>query len=192
MAGEYSVKVSIRNGLILRQMKKLGIESQTALARLCGLSIAQVNGLVTMRRAPVSKQTGDWFDDAYAISAALHTEPEELWTEKQRGMALKHNSTEVSMDEESVARLSSGQQTNRMLEDMILKEETHNAIRLLSPREADIIGGRFFEGETLGEVGERTRTSRERIRQIEAHALRKLKKVSELEDIITKNKMVNR
>ena len=55
MTGEYSVKVSIRNGLILRQMKKLGIESQTALARLCGLSITRVNSLVTMRRAPVSK-----------------------------------------------------------------------------------------------------------------------------------------
>ena len=107
-------------------------------------------------------------------------------------MNLKHNSMEVSMDEESVARLSSGQQTNRMLEDMILKEETHNAIQLLNPREADIIDHRFFEGESLHESGRRMGVTRERVRQIEAGALRKLKKVSELEDIITKNKRVRR
>ena len=53
MAGEYAVKISIRNGLILRRMKELGIKSQVELAKLAGLGVQEVNSLICIDRKSV-------------------------------------------------------------------------------------------------------------------------------------------
>jgi RNA polymerase primary sigma factor len=59
-----------------------------------------------------------------------------------------------------------------------LREATEEALASLSPREADVLRLRFGVGSagehTLEEVGRKYRVTRERIRQIEAKALRKL------------------
>ena len=68
--------------------------------------------------------------------------------------------------------------TEAMLE-MDLSEKTRKVLTTLTPREEKILKMRFGIGEkqdyTLEEVGERLGVTRERIRQIEAKALRKLR-----------------
>ncbi len=60
-----------------------------------------------------------------------------------------------------------------------LKEMTDEVLKTLTPREAEVIKMRFGLGEgnehTLEEVGKKFNVTRERIRQIEAKALRKLR-----------------
>ena len=60
-----------------------------------------------------------------------------------------------------------------------LKEKMESALKTLTPREEQIIKMRFGLGDgsehTLGEVGRRYSVTRERIRQIEAKALKKLR-----------------
>ncbi len=60
-----------------------------------------------------------------------------------------------------------------------LKEMTEEVLKTLTPREAEVIKMRFGLGEgnehTLEEVGRKFNVTRERIRQIEAKALRKLR-----------------
>ena len=60
-----------------------------------------------------------------------------------------------------------------------LKEQTENVLRTLTPREEKVIKMRFGVGDgsehTLQEVGQHFAVTRERIRQIEAKALRKLR-----------------
>jgi len=60
-----------------------------------------------------------------------------------------------------------------------LKEQTENVLRSLSPREEKVIKMRFGVGDgsehTLEEVGQNFAVTRERIRQIEVKALRKLR-----------------
>jgi RNA polymerase primary sigma factor len=60
-----------------------------------------------------------------------------------------------------------------------LKEQTDSVLRTLTPREERVIKMRFGVGEgsehTLEEVGQSFAVTRERIRQIEAKALRKLR-----------------
>ena len=175
MAGEYAVKVTVRNGLILRRMKELGIKSQAELARLAGLSVTALNALVALRRAPRNKVSGEWLDDAFTLSSALQVEPEELWTETQSNMALKRNSYEVDMNEEEVQRLS----TDGGVERLVLEGERTKAItktlNTLSPREEYVVRRRFFDDDSLADVAADMGCQSERIRQIEAKALRKLK-----------------
>jgi RNA polymerase primary sigma factor len=60
-----------------------------------------------------------------------------------------------------------------------LKEQTENVLKTLTPREEKVIKMRFGVGDgsehTLEEVGQNFAVTRERIRQIEAKALRKLR-----------------
>jgi len=60
-----------------------------------------------------------------------------------------------------------------------LRDETRKALAMLSPREEEVLRLRFGIGEpadyTLKEIGQRFDVTRERIRQIEARALRKLR-----------------
>lgn len=61
-----------------------------------------------------------------------------------------------------------------------MKEQTGDILRLLTPREEQVLRMRFGVGEeathTLAEAGRSFKVTRERIRQIEAEALRKLKR----------------
>lgn len=175
---EYSVKVSVRNNLILQRMKQLGIPSQTALGDISGLGQAKVNHYVNMKRRPVDPWTGEWTDSAFTLSAALQTEPEYLWTEKQKGMALERNSREISMSEDAVMQLASGQGTEQIVQGVLDAEAVGRAIQTLDEREQKVITGRFFEDKTLDELASDFAISRERIRQIEHMALRKLKQPS--------------
>jgi len=60
-----------------------------------------------------------------------------------------------------------------------LRETTHSVLAQLTPREAKVLRMRFGidmnTDHTLEEVGQQFSVTRERIRQIEAKALRKLK-----------------
>ena len=172
---EYEVKVSVRNALILRQMKKLGIKSQTELAMISGLQQMTVSALIRLLRAPKSKATGDWTDAAFALSSALRVEPEELWTETQQGMALKKNSYQFDASEEQIQQLSSDLNPHRIALDSERSDYIKKALSTLTPREELVIRKRFFDGETLREVGLKIGTGAQRAREIEAKALRKLK-----------------
>jgi RNA polymerase primary sigma factor len=63
--------------------------------------------------------------------------------------------------------------------DVDLQEQTESVLKTLTPREEQVIKMRFGVGDggerTLEEVGQRFGVTRERIRQIEAKALRKLR-----------------
>jgi RNA polymerase primary sigma factor len=72
-----------------------------------------------------------------------------------------------------------------------LEQQTRNVLAMLTPREEQILRLRFGIGQrsdyTLDEVGQRFAVTRERIRQIEAKALRKLrnpKRSSVLESLL--------
>jgi RNA polymerase sigma factor (sigma-70 family) len=175
MAGEYAVKVTVRNALILRRMKELGIKSQVELAKRAGISHQVLNSLITLRRAPRNTYTGEWIDAAFALSSALQVEPEELWSSAQQGMALKRNSYELNMDEEEVKQLASGENADKLALGSERSRLLKRALGTLTPREEQMVRRRFFEEETLGEIATDWNVTTGRALQVEAKALRKLK-----------------
>ena len=54
-------------------------------------------------------------------------------------------------------------------------DDLQKVLDTLMPKEKDVLIGRFLKGQTLKEVGLQIKTSVERVRQIEARALRKLR-----------------
>nr|WP_236953947.1 MULTISPECIES: sigma-70 family RNA polymerase sigma factor [Burkholderiales] len=68
-------------------------------------------------------------------------------------------------------RLASHAQASRIIQD---------ALDSLTPREASVIRERFFSDSSLDEIAEKMEVTRERVRQIEAKALRKLRHKSRI------------
>ena len=172
---EYLVKVTVRNNLILRRMKELGIKRQADLAQLCGISQPAVSALIGMRIRAVNIATGDWSDHALRLSAALHVDPEDLWTENQRDMMLDRSSREVSMSEDAVMQLASGLGPEQMTQHALMSERLDAALETLDARERGAVKARFFDGATLEDIGREYGISRERVRQLVMRALRKLR-----------------
>jgi|GEM_PF-1417886 len=169
---DYAVKVTIRNGRILRRMRELGIKSQVELAAKAGVSATTLNSIVALRRAP-ERTNGQWSHGVENIAAALRCDPEDLFTDAQKTMALPANSMETYMDEASVISLMAG---DDMEESAWAKIEVQRLLATLTPRERAITehmmeGGIYEDADPDG-------CSRERIRQIHYKALRKMKAAS--------------
>ena len=60
--------------------------------------------------------------------------------------------------------------------------EARRLVETLTPREAEILRERFVEGRTLADIGDGFGLSRERVRQIEAAALKRLRSITRIGD----------
>lgn len=157
MTQDYSVKVIIRNGRILSRMRALGIRNQADLARKAGITVTSVNSIIALRKTP-TKPNGDWASPVYRIAAALNCEPEDLFTDVQKTLAIKQNSCEVYMSEPDVMRLTSNGH-NTALDDaldvqkLISLEPKERTRRIIELR----LQGATYEqcGEELGIAGSR-------------------------------------
>jgi len=81
---------------------------------------------------------------------------------------------------------SSDNQENALIaldEQQMLQEKVKEALSVLTSRERQVVEGRFFSGseKTLQEVGDVLGITRERVRQLENNAKKKLKKYLQVE-----------
>lgn len=192
---EYRVKVTVRNNLLLSAIEAAGYKTQAEFARAAGLTDTQVTSLVGLRACPI-KNDGTFTLVAQTIMEVLGACPTDLWTNEQLSMRLKHNSTERDM---SAAELLPALGMNPI--DMIEFKEPDeyasdnerttavaNTLKTLTFREQMVLGKRFGingEEQTLEQVAEEMGYTREHIRQIEAHALRKLRHPSRSDELKT-------
>ena len=169
--GDYAVKVSVRNGRILRRMRELGVPSIAALSKLAGCSAPSIYRIVDLRGAPISPRTNDYTDVALRISSALRCDPDDLFSDAQRTMQLERNSAEMFVDEEVVAMLAVPGDVEGAA---WAKVEVSRLLAGLKPRERHVVERRM-EGDTLEDIGVELGVNRERVRQIEAKGMRRMK-----------------
>lgn len=184
---ELELTLRLRNNRLKQRRDALGM-TQAALAAAAGVSVAAYQELEGLRRSPQAGDAGGWrWREAALLLARFHcVEPEVLFPPS----VLKVE-TSVASRKVDAAELSPllTQHQQRLLEapDVAhdreeLREQVKLALARLSPREAQVLRLRFgLDGDgvrTLNEIGAALDVGPERVRQIEAKALQKLKKPS--------------
>ncbi len=185
MSGEYRVKVTVRNNLILSAISALGFKSGASFAAQCGLTSQQLSTLIAMKKSPIN-QNGEFCEDAKKLMEALGAAPSDLWTDRQLTLSLHRNTGERAVEEIDIQYI-----LDNHLEAMTLPcpsegLEAKDAERViedlldtLTPNEADTLRKRYgLAGQdelTLEQCAHMKGVTKERIRRIEAKALRKLR-----------------
>lgn len=177
---EFRLKVSVRNNLLLSAIEAQGYTSVAEFERACGLGMGRINNLVAMREAPIST-SGEFSKNAKLVMEVLGAAPTDLWTEQQLTIKLKTNSGERDIDADIVQHLLEQKDRTDYLpspEDLLLAAETsaivNEVLGTLKPREKEVLHERFSNDSTYEQVGKIHGVHAERVRQIEAKALRKL------------------
>jgi len=176
MSEEYRVKVSVSNNLLIRAIEDAGYKNQSEFARAIGCGTSYVNMLCGLRISPITRE-GEFTKGANQVMEGLGACPTDLWTEEQLTMNLKRSSSWSVMGREELHVLMNGEQ--KSLLDSVAGQELKKAMdesrKALTFTEQRVIDLRFDEDKSLEECSKDLKLSRERIRQIEAKALRKLR-----------------
>lgn len=182
---EYRVKINVRNNLLLSAIEQAGFKTITAFAEACECSQTQINQLIGLKVAPIMRSTGEFRGCAKKVMEVLGACPTDLWTERQLTMELLHNTGQRAIGEAYFDSLIENHVVQMTLPDPSEELERKDAERVISdildtitPREKKVIQHRFgfdCEDMTLKDAGKQLEVGRERLRQIEAKALIKLK-----------------
>lgn len=178
---DYIVQVKIKNGPLLRALRNSKFKTAKALADAAGCTYQVLIDYLALRRAPIGRR-GQWSENAILIAGALKLPPDCLWPEQHLEKALKRARGEVEMSADEIKQIVAPEES-RNAEQMLIENQEGRILhellaRRLSPREERVIRQRFgFDGEpkTLEEVAQEQGVNKERIRQIEARAIRRLR-----------------
>lgn len=188
---DYKVTVKVRNNRILKAIEEAGGAVGSKWCLKHGLYYVGVNNLINMTSSPIHKN-GELTELASKLCEVLNKSPFDLWSEEQL-VPLEKNTSEFEMSGEQVQQLLSHepdyylQNFDENLDLQDLRKTLEKAFEKLTPREKQILQERFYKERTLSEIGADYDVTKERIREIEAKALRKLRHPSaanELRDFL--------
>lgn len=191
MTKEYVIESKVKNNLILSKIKDAGFKTVGEFCVKNNLPSSQIGNLVNMKESPL-KQDGSFKDVVRKICDILFCFPEDLFTLTQLTKTYETNKFVKEISEEDIKiALGYDQSSQKSLEDLRMVDEfigtIDEALEMLTPREQKVLKMRFgidCDQKTLEEVGRHFDVNRERIRQIEAKALRKLRHPSRSEKMI--------
>ena len=178
---DYRVTVKVRNNRILKAIEAVGGTPGGKWCAANGLCYVRLNSLINMTISPISQKSGGLIPAAARLCEVVNCLPEDLWSNEQL-YPLESNFTEIEMSHESMLEMLSESRDSSYLQDFESVERQqqtdalNDALGSLTAREAEVIRQRFFEDLTLGAIGKRLGVTTERIRQIEAKGLRKLRR----------------
>ncbi|MHB1023357.1 MAG: sigma-70 family RNA polymerase sigma factor [Acidobacteriaceae bacterium] len=175
---DYRVTVKVRNNRILQAIKAVGGAPGMKWCKENKLSYPAVNNLINMTVSPL-REDGNLSDPAQALCDVVMKLPEELWSNEQL-YPLEKNFSEMEMDFSQIVSLLPQEKQSYLpdfseIEQKQTRKLLDKALSTLSPREAMVLRMRTEEDLTLDECAIRLNVCRERIHQIEAKALIKLR-----------------
>jgi RNA polymerase sigma factor (sigma-70 family) len=172
-----ALQVKVKHGKIQQYLDKNGL-SQSAFSKWLGISPQSLGRIINLYDRPNAVV-------AIKISTALNIPIDELFPNinvfksmgRKRTVYKDIPMSELEMFDDTVP------DPKQLINHLGLEEEMTGMIQMLPEREQKIIYGRFYEDKTLEELGEEYNVGKERIRQIEAGALRTLRKIKIYSDI---------
>jgi RNA polymerase sigma factor (sigma-70 family) len=189
---EYRLEVKVKNNLIYKKIIDLGYLSPYDFCKKTKFSYSWLCDLINLKISPLSDD-GQFAHQVDKLADLLNCLPENLFTSNQLYTCLETNSFVREIDEAEMQFALENNYNQLSLEKLVDEPIKNKAIEdildTLTPREKKIIQMRFGLGEyskthTLQECSEIFYCSRDRIRQIEAKALRKLRHPSRSESLI--------
>ena len=177
----FELTLQVRNNQLKARRLELSL-TQRKLAEKAGIGLMSYNALEAMRRSPLGKKS-PWRMVAYRLADFHGISPEELFPPEICAVTTPKSIRELNAPDAEMllaaCRPSEPESPEKLLETRELKNSINNALQILTPREKRIMELRFgLNGRrelTLEEAGKVFYVSRDRIRQIEARALRKLR-----------------
>jgi RNA polymerase sigma factor (sigma-70 family) len=175
---DYRLTIKVRNNRLLKAIEAVGGTPGGKWCAANGLGYARVNDLVNMTSSPLTAE-GELHRDAARLCEVLGKLPEDLWSNEQL-YPLEKNFSEMEMDHAQVVALLPQEQQSYLpdfsnLEHEQTRQLVSAALSTLTPREQEVIQMRFTDELTYEECANRLDVTRERVRQIEAKAMRKLR-----------------
>ncbi len=193
-SNEYRIDLKVRNNIILYKLEKAGYKTIGEVCRLHGVMkyVGHLGDIVSMKYSPLDSE-GNFRPCITWLSEILGCAEIDLFTDTQLNIVLKTNKKYIAVNEaEMKYMLENSEQKNKLLEEIIQDDQMENSLNkeleTLTPREQKVINMRFGLGEysrehTLEECGVELNVTRERLRQIEAKALRKLRHPSRADNL---------
>lgn len=194
---EFRLEIKIKNNLLYRAIKDAGFKTIKDFCKKTEISYQMTCHLITMRISPISKvyrskrtkkENGVFIQHVYKICNALNKTPSDLFSQCHIDYDGPGKTTTEIGKKEIDSYLEMTRQNNLLecddFTDKIDIEQNlptiiDQQLNTLTPREAKVIRMRFGidmnSDYTLEEIGKQFDVNRERIRQIEAKALRKLR-----------------
>ena len=175
---DYRLTIKVRNNRLLKAIEATGGTPGGKWCAANGLGYARVNDLVNMTSSPLTSE-GALHRDAARLCEVLGKLPEDLWSNEQL-YPLERNFSEMEMDHAQVVALLPQEQQSYLPDFSEFEREQTKAlvskvVSTLTPREQDVIRMRFEDELLLDECASRLGVTRERVRQIEQKALRKMR-----------------
>lgn len=189
---ELELTLRVRNNRLKERREALGM-TQPEFALAANVSLTAYRELEALRRSPQMHGDGcwRWRDIALQLARFHCVEPEELFPPAVLKVETPVASRRVNGDD-LFPLLSAHQQQliegpEVAQERTELGEKLRRALAELRPRDAEVLRRRFGldggEEQTLEQIGAEFELSRDRIRQIEARALRTLRHPSRAEPL---------
>jgi RNA polymerase sigma factor (sigma-70 family) len=192
MQKDYNVTVKVRNARILNALAKVDEKAGGKLAKKLGVPYAQMLDLINLKIEPVDKH-GDWLPSVIKLAELTNTMPVELFSDAQY-YPLDVNVAQFEMGQEEVMQLLNNTHApdpSEAIEYREMQQGIDDVLDSLTPREAEVLRLRFgIDGKehTMEEVGQVYGVSRERVRQLEAKALRKLRHPARADILLEKTR----
>jgi RNA polymerase sigma factor (sigma-70 family) len=181
---EYELTLKIRNNYLLTMMREEGIRTAAELSKATGVNQSTIGGFLNLKEAPFDAH-GQLRLPAKQLMDFFHVGLDMLFPEDHIQAPLKNNcfSAEVTKDELAQASLLNSDPYDLLL--LATSADSFDAIiSPLTGREQRVLKCRFQDESSLEETGKIIGVTRERVRQIEAKALRKLRHPSRLKHLV--------
>ena len=182
---DYELQLKIKNAPLLNLMRENGYQNAAELARAMGISRAGIDNLLSLKRTIYGRNNWEVLSKpAKQLSEFFNVHPEELVPPSHIRHPLKQSEFTAQVAENQMKELAQATaDPAKILEFMQTEsrdafEDMLEAARI-TDRERDVLRYREKDGLTLEETGRKMGVTRERIRHIEAKALRKIRERSQ-------------
>lgn len=180
---DYFAILKIQNGRLKHAMNEMNIRNNAELSRRSGVNECSIGKLLNFKRCPRNKK-GSWRSETLKICQALAVEPDDIFPSHLQHEVLTNQIANFVEQDQLTGCASKQLGTLNEVEDKEMSQVIEDMLNTLSKREQEVLIQRFWENTTLNEIGSKYELTGNRIRCIEAKALRKLRHPARLNRLI--------